>query len=310
MAGLLGKPAALWFPTGTMAQQAALRVWTARAGSARVAVHPLQHSQLQESDAFTALSRLEPVFPTVARRQPRAEDLDDVPDPLGAVMLELPLQELGYVLPSWDEYVAFSAATHRRGLPLHVDGARLWESRTHFGRSLPEIAALADSVYVSLYKGVGGISGAVLAADADVIEEARVWRSRYGGDIFHQFPAIIAALDGLDTRLDRMDAWVHHAAVVAGGLRRLPELRIDPRVPHINEFWVRADLPSATLNAAVTEHLEQTGDRWLHGWWTDSGGAAVAEATIRDDALAWTADDVAVTGRAVLDRAQSLAERA
>ena len=305
VAALLGKPAALWFPTGTMAQQAILQVWAERSGSRRVAVHPLHHTQLQEEDAFTALSGLEAVFPTTARRHPTADELDATAGPLAAAVVELPLQELGYVLPTWEDYAAFAEVARRRGVPLHVDGARLWESRTHLGRSVAQIAEEASSVYVSLYKGVGGISGAVVAADGDVVEQARVWRTRYGGDVFQQFPAVVAALDGLDTRLDRMDAWVRHAAVVAEGLRRLPELRIGDGLPHINEFWVSTDLPAQALDTAVLEHLEATGDRWLHGWW-GSGGAAVAEATILDDALAWSADDVASAGRAVLDRARAL----
>lgn len=305
VAELLGKPAALWFPTGTMAQQAVLQVWAARSGIRRVAVHPLHHTQLQEEDAFRELSGLEAVHPTTERRHPTAAELVVTEGPLAAAVVELPMQELGYVLPTWDEYAAFADAARHRGIPLHVDGARLWESRTRFGKTAAEIAAQADSVYVSMYKGVGGISGALVAAPADVIDEARVWRIRYGGDVFQQFPAIVAALDGLDARLDRMDAWVRHAAVVAEGLRRLPELRIEGDLPHIDEFWVSCDLPAASINTAVLEHLEATGDRWLHGWWTD-GGASVAEATIRDDALRWTADDVAAAGRAVLDRARSL----
>ncbi|RDV44970.1 threonine aldolase [Leifsonia sp. ku-ls] len=306
VAELLGKPSALWFPTGTMAQQAILQVWAARAGSRRVAVHPLHHTQLQEDGAFTTLSGLEPVHPTTARRHPTADELRSTAGPLAAAVVELPMQELGYVLPTWDEFAAFAAAARERGIPLHVDGARIWESRTRFAKALPQIAAEAASVYVSMYKGVGGLSGALVAAAPDVIDEVRVWRTRYGGNVFQQFPAIVAALDGLDTRLDRMDAWVHHAAVVAEGLRRLPELRIDGDLPHINEFWVSTDLPAAALNTAVLEHLEATGERWLHGWWT-ADGASVAEATIRDEALGWSADDVAAAGRAVLERARSLA---
>lgn len=306
VAELLGKPAALWFPTGTMAQQAILQVWAARNGCRRIAVHPAHHTQLQEDGAFAELSGFEAVHPTTARRHATAEELANTPGPLAAAVMEVPLQELGYVLPTWEEYVAFAAAARHAGVPFHVDGARIWESRTRFGRTLPEIAAEASSLYVSAYKGLGGLSGALLVADSEVIEEARPWRTRYGGEVFQQFPAIVAALDGLDTQLPRIDGWVQQAAVIAEGLRRLPELRIEGTLPHINEFWVSTALPAEALNAAVLEHLEATGDRWLHGWWTADGGS-VAEATIRDAGLAWSADDVATVGRAVLDRARSLA---
>lgn len=305
VAALLGKPAALWFPTGTMAQQAILRVHAARAGTERVAVHPLHHTQLQEDDAFSVLSGLSAVHPTGEQRHASADELLALPGPLAAAVVELPMQELGYVLPTWQEYTAFAGVARQRGVPLHLDGARLWESQPALGHSAAEIAAHATTVYVSMYKGLGGLSGAVVAGEQDVLDEARPWRTRYGGEVFHQFPAIVAALDGLDTRLDRMDAWVRQAAVVADGLRGLPGLRVTPDPPHINEFWVYAELPAAALNAAVLELLEATGVRWLHGWWTDDEGRAVAEATIRDPALAWSADDVATAGRAVLERAAS-----
>ncbi|WP_348786671.1 beta-eliminating lyase-related protein [Leifsonia sp. NPDC080035] len=300
---LLGTPAALWFPTGIMAQQAVMQVWAARAGTRRVAVHPLQHTQLQEEDGFAVLSRLEPVHPTIERRHPTAAELDAMPGPLAAVVVELPLQELGYVLPTWDQFVELASVARRRGVPLHVDGARIWETQHAFGRPLPEIVSHASSISVSLYKAVGGLSGAAIAGEEDLIAEARVWRTRFGGDVFRQFPAIVAALDGLDTRLDRVPLWAEHAAVVAEGLRAVPGLRVTPDPPHIGEFWVYADLRADAINRAVLEDLEATGERWLHGWWTDDGGRAVAEVTLRDEALAWTADDVAEAGRRVLRRA-------
>jgi threonine aldolase len=308
VAELLGTPSALWFPTGVMAQQAVLLAWAARAGTPRVAVHPLQHTQLQEEDALRELSRLEPVHPTLEPRHPTAAELDAVPGPLAAAVIELPLQELGYVLPTWEEYVAFAAAARRRGIPLHIDGARLWETGPAFGRPLPEIVAHASSVSVSLYKAVGGLSGAAIAGDPGLIAEARTWRTRFGGDVYRQFPAIVAALDGLDARLDRIPAWTRHAAAVAEGLSALPGIRVTPDPPHIDEFWVYADLPADAINRAVLEDLEETGERWLHGWWTDGTGRAVAEATIRDEALAWTAAEVTAAGRRVLARAERLAQ--
>lgn len=307
VAGLLGKPAALWFPTGTMAQQAILRVWAARAGTNRIAVHPLQHTQVNEDDAFTALSGLEPVPLTHEPRQPTAEELRAASGPLAAVVAELPMQELGYVLPSWDAYREFAEAARERNVPLHVDGARIWEAQQHFSRPLHAIARHASSIYVSMYKGVGGLSGALIAGDTDIVAEAETWRTRYGGNLFQQFPAVISALDGLDTRLDRMDAWVRQARVIAAGLAALPALAVTPDPPHIDEFWVYAPIPAAALNRAVLEHLEATGERWVHGWWTAGDGRAVAEVTVRDPGLDWTAEQVTEAGRRILTRAEQLA---
>jgi hypothetical protein len=79
-------------------------------------------------------------------------------------MLELPLRDAGFVLPSWEELSAVVEAARERDAVVHFDGARLWESTTHFGRPLDEIADLADSVYVSFYKSLDGLGGAALAA--------------------------------------------------------------------------------------------------------------------------------------------------
>jgi hypothetical protein len=77
---------------------------------------------------------------------------------LGSVTVELPLRDADLQLPSWDELSTFSATARERGARVHLDGARLWESADHLGHTLAEIAALADSVYVSFYKILGAMS--------------------------------------------------------------------------------------------------------------------------------------------------------
>lgn len=181
IAGLLGMEAAAFFPTGTMAQQVALRCWAGRTGDATVALHPLAHPEVHERGALGAVSGLRTVHPAHGPRLPTAQEIRDFDEPFGTLMLELPLRDAGFVLPTWEELEAVVAAARERDAVVHIDGARLWECAPHFGRELPEIAALADSVYVSFYKTLGGISGAALAGPASLIEEARTWRHRYGG---------------------------------------------------------------------------------------------------------------------------------
>ena len=157
VARLLGFPeAAAFFPTGTMAQQVALRCWAGRTGNATVALHPAAHPEMHERGAFTAVSGLRTVHPTTEPRLPTAEEVQDFEEPFGTLMLELPLREAGFVLPSWDELIGVVEAARERDAVVHFDGARLWECATHFGRPLDEIASLADSVYVSFYKSLDG----------------------------------------------------------------------------------------------------------------------------------------------------------
>lgn len=77
------------------------------------------------------------------------------------------------MLPTWEELTEVVDAAREREAVVHFDGARLWECTVHFGRPLEEIAALADSVYVSFYKSLDGFGGAALAGPATLVEEAR-----------------------------------------------------------------------------------------------------------------------------------------
>ena len=145
VAALLGTEAAIFMPSGIMAQQAALRSWADRAGTRAVAVHGLSHLVVHELDALPELHGLRLQRLTDEPRPATVADLDALAGPLAAVTLELPLREPGYLLPAWADLVAFSARAHERGVPLHLDGARLWECRAHVDRSYAEIAAIAGA---------------------------------------------------------------------------------------------------------------------------------------------------------------------
>ena len=106
VAELLGKPAAAMFPSGVMAQQSVLRCWTDRQGSTRVALPGLSHLLHHEQDGPALLHGLRYEHLTDAARTATVEDLDAVKGPLGAVLLELPLRDGGYLLPTWEELEA------------------------------------------------------------------------------------------------------------------------------------------------------------------------------------------------------------
>lgn len=307
VAALLGKPGAVLFPSGTMAQQVALRIWAERSGRRQVALHPLHHTLLHEDRAFEAVAGLEAVYPTQERRHPNAAELRTLPPEVAAVVLELPFQELGYVLPTWDDYLDLAAVTRAQGAALHLDGARLWETTPWFGRDLPEIAGPADSVYLSLYKLLGAPAGAVLVGGEELVAAARPWRHRYGGRSYGQWPTVVAALHGLATRLPRVAALTEQARLVAAALARLPGLELRPAVPQIRQFRVHAALPAEALNQAVVEHAEETGWRFLHGWRSVDDGA-LAEMTVAEPAMAWTVQEIVSVGEQVLGRARALAD--
>ncbi|MFJ2774453.1 threonine aldolase family protein [Streptomyces sp. NPDC087300] len=299
VADLLGKEAAVFFPTGTMAQQVALRCWAGRTGNATVALHPMAHPEVHEGGALSTVSGLRTVHPTQAPRLPTADEVRDHEEPFGTLMLELPLRDAGFVLPTWEELEEVVAAARERDAVVHFDGARLWECTTHFGRPLAEIAGLADSVYVSFYKSLEGLSGAALAGPRTLIDEARVWRHRYGGHLFQQFPTAVSALLGLRHALPRLPEYVAHARVVAEALRDgltaagVPWSRVHPERPHTHQFQVWLPYATDVLDEAALGQAEETRTMLFGRWFADGPpGLSVTEVTVTDAGLDWTADDV------------------
>ncbi len=295
VAGLLGTEDAAVFPTGTMAQQVAMRIWSERRGDRNIALHPLHHPEVHERRAYASLGGLRSVWPTTEPRIPTPQELRDFDETYAVLALELPLREAGFVLPTWEELTATVAAART---PVHFDGARLWESVFHLGHSLPEIATLADSVYVSFYKTIGGVSGAALAGDREFVKIAKAWRHRYGGQLFQQWPAALSALAGLDRELPRLESYVAHAKVVAGALAgalaALPGARVFPEPPHTHQFQLWLPYPARALDEAGIRLAEESG-LGLFGGWRDSAlpGLATTEVTVSSAALEWTAKDVA-----------------
>ncbi|MEV8537239.1 beta-eliminating lyase-related protein [Streptomyces sp. NPDC051211] len=301
VAELLGMEDAAFFPSGTMAQQVALRCWAGRTGNPLVALHPLSHPEMWESGALSVVSGLRTTHPTRERRQPTAEEVRGLPEPFGTLMVELPLRDAGFLLPSWEELEELVEAGREREAVVHFDGARLWETTAHFGRPLSEIAGLADSVYVSFYKSLGGLSGAVLAGPRDFVEETRVWRHRYGGQIFQQFPQALAALAGLDRELPRLPSYVAQARVVAEALAAgfaeagVPWFRVHPETPHTHQFQVWLPFEADRLTEAAVRQAEETGTSLFGRWGADGPpGMAVTEVTITAPGLSWTPSDVRV----------------
>ena len=287
IAALLGKPAAAFMPSGVMAQLIAVRLWTESARLDRFGMHPTSHLALHEEQAFAALLRLHGV-PVGERLRPMtAADLEAVAQPLACAIVELPIREAGGRLPAWDELEALKAAARARGVPLHMDGARLWESAAFYARPYAEIAAGFDSVYVSLYKGIGSFSGAMLAGEAAFVAQARLWRKRMGGTAYHMSPVVAAAAMRFDERIALMPALYRRTLAFADALRRLPRLRVDPPVPQANLLHLHVDAPAEAVLQARDALAEEAGC-WLFDNVrpTDVPGWSVTEIYIGDRLLA------------------------
>ena len=295
VADLLGTPAAAMFPSGVMAQQAILRVWCEARGSRHVAIPALSHLLKHESDGPRLLHGLEFALLTDGPTVPQVEHLAAVRGRLAAALLELPLRDAGYLLPSWDELVAFSAACHERGVPLHLDGARIWESAPQLGHTVAEIAALADSVYVSFYKGLGGLAGAAVAGPEDEVAQARLWRHRMGGTLFSLMPYAVAALRGLDRELPRM-AEYHERAVLLGQRLEAHGIRVTPQPPHTNAFRIHVEREVADLDERRVVAMEREHVRLSPPWAaSDLPGWSWTELVVGPATMEWEVDELVET---------------
>jgi threonine aldolase len=306
IASLLGKEAAVFLPSGTMAQQIALRVWADRRGVRGVAMHPQNHLDAHEKHAYQHLHNLYGVQIGDPNQMVTLADLQGATQPLAAVLLELPQREIGGQLPSWEELVALTGWARERGIPVHMDGARLWDAAPYYGRPHAEIAALFDTVYVSFYKALGGIAGAALAGPADVIAEARVWEKRHGGTLIQMYPYVLAAQHGLHTRLDRMGDYWAKAREVAAALAEIPGVVIVPNPPQTRMFHLYLPGDRDRLRGATLDLAAETGI-WLFDrpGATPLPGYTKVEFSAGDATLALSTEEIAGLFREILARANA-----
>lgn len=308
IAKLLGKEAAVFMPSGTMAQQIALRIWAERTGRRAVGFHPTCHLELHERKGYELLHGLSARLIGAPGQLISMEDLRAAPEPLAALLLELPQREIGGQLPAWDDLVEQTQWARSRGAAAHMDGARLWEAAPGYHRSAAEVASLFDSVYVSFYKGVGAAAGAALAGEREFIAEARIWQRRHGGNLIHLYPFVLSARLYLRQRLNRFADYHQRALTIAAALRDVDGVALKPDPPHAHmaHVYLRGDpesLLDASAELANEEHVA------LFTWLTPSPvpGYAGFEMGIGDGAMALTPEEIADYFTRVIERAEEIA---
>jgi threonine aldolase len=232
VAGLLGKPAALFVPSGTMANQLAIRAQT-HSGQ-EVIVEEYSHIFTAEAGAAAALSgvQLKTLASDRGSLDPGHVVRSILPDtnehfaPTTLVCVENTHNRHGGRVYPQDQLDALAADVHARGLRLHLDGARLWNAAIASGRPLDQLAACADSVSVCFSKGLGAPVGSALVGSTELIAAARRWRKRFGGGMRQVGP-----------RRGALHALEHHRGRLADDHQRirrlleLAELPADVRLP-------------------------------------------------------------------------------
>jgi threonine aldolase len=306
VAALLGKEAAVFLPSGTMAQQIALRIWAGRGRTPTIAFHPTCHLEIHEQKGYELLHGLHGRQVGERSRLITLDDLRATPGPLAALLLELPQREIGGQLPPWSDLEAQTAWAHDQGAAVHMDGARLWESGPFYARSYAEIAGLFDSVYISFYKGIGAIAGAALTGPAPFIAEARLWQRRHGGNLVQLYPYVLSARANLRRRLAKFGAYHQRAEAVARVLSAIPGVAVKPDPPQTNMMHVYLQCDAEALLEARSE-IARTERVLLFRRLFPTGvpGIAAFELAIGDAAEALTDQEIGEYFKHLMGKARS-----
>lgn len=232
VAALLGKEAALFVPSGTMANQIALAIHT-RPGD-DVLVSQGAHCMVFESGAAGALAGVQ--CSVIGDKQGRFT-ADEVaaainPDnhhfaPTTLVAIENTHNRGGGSIFPQAEIVKIAALTKQRGLGLHLDGARLMNAHIATGKSARELSTPFDTISLCLSKGLGAPVGSVLAGTKELIHRALRRRKMYGGGMRQAGLLAAGGLYALEHNVARLAEDHANARRFAEGLARLPGIAVD-----------------------------------------------------------------------------------
>jgi threonine aldolase len=265
VAALLGKEAALFTPSGTMANQLALRAHTEPGDE--ILIDANAHVYYYEGGAPAALAGV------TCRCLPGVRGIfsaDDVSAALRPADQHFPVTKLvclenthnrggGSIWPLASvREVETVARTH--GLGLHLDGARLWNAAVATGISERDHAAPFDTVSVCFSKGLGAPVGSALCGPRDFIRRAHRFRKMFGGGMRQAGILAAAALHALDFHRERLAEDHANAHTLATGLARLPGLSVDSAEVQTNIVILKVNGGGAP---ALAQALDVAGVRML-----------------------------------------------
>ena len=265
VAALLGKEAALWLPTGTMANQVALRVLTRPGDDVIVSreSHAVWHEtggsaanagvQLTEIGARGVFSAAE----FVAAVKPRDHGIYP---PTTLVEIENTHNRAGGVVFAQDEVERICAAARERGIASFLDGARIWNAAVATGLGVDRLAAPFDMVAVSFSKGLGAPGGSLLAGPRDRMARALRHRRMLGGAMRQVGIFAAAALHGLKHHLTGLREDHANARLLAERLAQSPRIVLDLGTVQTN-IVVFALAPEAPDAAALVAAARAAGVR-------------------------------------------------
>jgi len=293
VAALLGKESALFFPTGTMANQACIAVLSTPGTEARLDANAhIIHWEMAGAAAISGV-QVRGVPAGEGRLVMSADDLARTIRPpsihapsASLVCFENTHNGAGGKVTPLPELRALREVADAHGLPVHMDGARLWNASAATGTPLDAFARCAHTVMLSFSKGLGCPVGAILVGDAPVITRAHMVRKRLGGGMRQSGILAAAALYALDAHMERLPEDHANAKQFADRVEGAAGARVVPPDTNI----VMIDLPDGVTSGAVVAMAKDDGV--LISPWSASRVRAVTHLDADTAAVARAADVV------------------
>lgn len=260
-AEMMGKEAAMFVPSGTMGNQIAVLTHT-RPGT-EVILEADSHIYYYEAAAASVFAGIQP-RPLSGNRGSMPAELvewairqDDIHlPPTSLICLENTHNRAGgTVVPLKDMKAVHEVAT-RYNIPVHLDGARIFNASVASGVSVKDFTACTTSVQFCLSKGLGAPVGSIIAGPADFIEEARRWRKRLGGGMRQAGIIAAAGIVALETMVERLAEDHQNARLLADGLASLKGIDFNPDQVDTNIVIVK---PTTMTIQQLGDELEKRG---------------------------------------------------
>ncbi len=253
-AELLGKEAGLYVPSGTMANQVALRA-LGRPETALVCADGAHVYRVEGESTADAGLEIRPLPDDAGALRPVDVEgaLDERPE---ASLLTIENTYADGNGRPWrvDEIGALAAVASGHGLPVHCDGARIWNASVALGVPVAELVAPVTTTMFCISKGLGAPVGSVLVGPADVIGAAHSYRRRLGGAMRQAGVIAAAGLVALDTMIERLADDHRHARMFADALAERFPGSVEPGAIETNIVWAPLDrLPDDLLERLRSE---------------------------------------------------------
>lgn len=241
-AEIFEKEAALFVPTGSMGNEIAVKLHTK--GGDEIIIEERGHVLNYELGAAALISgvsirpvksvdgsghlRWEEIAPALHINQPYYVA------PTALICLENTHNFAGGSVMTAEHCAEVSNRAHGFGLPVHMDGARIFNASVALNTSVADLTRRCDSVMFTLSKGLGAPAGSMLLGSRSFIDEARVWRKRLGGGMRQIGILAAAGIIALEDGPERLHEDHKNARALAEGLAEIPGISVDPPMVRTN----------------------------------------------------------------------------